>query len=146
MSEKTPEREQIPVREGLFVLPSAPAEKPYLVGSKCRSCGEVAFPKRHHCRRCTSADLEDVTLSRTAKLHSFTTVRVKIPDAKVKSPFLVGFVELPEGERVRTLLTDCDAASLKIGDEMELVIDVVYQDESGTDVLGWKFKPVRERQ
>ncbi len=144
MSGEAPKKERIPTGEGLFVIPSSPSGKPYLVGSKCRSCGEVVFPARRCCRRCTSMNLEEVALSRKAKLYSFTTVRVKLPDAKSASPYLTGIVELPEGERIRTLLTDGDNASLKIGDEMELVIDVVYEDESGREVLGWKFKPVRK--
>ena len=144
MSKETPQKEQVPIGEGLFVIPSSPSEKPYLIGSKCRSCGEVLFPSRRCCRRCTSLDLEEVALSRRATLNSFTTIGVKLADAKTGPPYFVGIVELPEGERIRTLLTDGDSASLKIGDEMELVIDVVYEDESGREVLGWKFKPVRK--
>lgn len=143
MSRKAPKREQIPIGEGLFVIPSSPSEKPYLIGSKCHFCGEVVFPPRHCCRRCSSRDLGEVALSRRAKLCSFTSIMVKLPGAKLEPPYFVGVVELPEGERIRTLLTDSSRA-LKIGNEMELVIDVVYKDESGREVLGWKFKPVRE--
>ena len=141
MSQKATEKERVPIGEGLFVIPSSPSEKPYLIGSKCRSCGEVLFPVRRSCRRCCSMDLEEVALSRKAELYAFADVRVRLPDAKSPPPYLAGIVELPEGERIRTLLTGADAASLKIGDKMELVIDVVYEDESGREVLGWKFKP-----
>jgi uncharacterized OB-fold protein len=139
---RTTKKEQIPIGEGLFVIPSSPSEKPYLVGSKCRSCGEVVFPPRRCCRRCSSRDLEEVALSRRAKLYSFTCIMVKLPGANLEPPYFTGIVELPEGERIRTLLTESSPASLKIGDEMELVIDVVYKDESDREVLGWKFKPV----
>lgn len=142
MSREVPEKEQIPIGEGLFVIPSS-FEKPYLIGSKCRSCGETAFPPRYCCRRCSSRDLEEVVLSRRAKLCSFTSITVKLPGAKLEPPYFVGIVELPEGERIRTLLTDSSPASLKIGDEMEVVIDVVYKDELDREVLGWKFRPVR---
>ena len=144
MSGEAPKKEQIPIEEGLFVVPSSPFRKSYLVGSKCRSCGEVIFPPRRCCRRCSSTDLEEVALSRRAKLYSFTSIVVKLPNAKLQPPYFVGVVELPEGERIRTLLTDSDPALLRIGDEMELVIDVVYEDESGREVLGWKFRPVRK--
>lgn len=143
MSSEASKKEQIPIGEGLFVIPTSPSEKPYLIGSKCRSCGEVIFPPRYCCRRCSSRNLEEVGLSRRGKLCAFTSILVKLPGAKLKPPYFVGIVELPEGERIRTLLTDSSPASL-IGDEMELVIDVVYKDESGREVLGWKFKPVRE--
>lgn len=144
ISKEAPKREQIPIGEGLFVIPSSPSEKPYLVGSKCRSCGEVVFPPRRCCRRCSSRDLEEVALSRRAKLYSFTCVMVKLPGANLEPPYFIGIVELPEGERIRTLLTESSPASLKIGDEMEVVIDVVYKDELDREVLGWKFKPVKQ--
>ena len=145
MNGETSAKKQVPIGEGLFVLHPSPSQSPYLIGSKCRVCGEVFFPSRRRCRRCSSAELKDIALSRTARLYSFTKVRVNLPDAKVKSP-LVGVVELPEGERIRTLLTDCTLNSLKIGDEVELIIDVVYEDESGSQVLAWKFRPVRRKQ
>lgn len=144
MNLETSKKEQIPIGEGLFVIPLSPSEKPYLVGSKCRSCGEIVFPPRYCCRRCSSRDLEEVALSRRAKLCAFTSILVKLPGATLDPPYLVGIVELPERERIRTLLTDCSPASLNIGDEMELVIDVVYKDELNREVLGWKFKPTKE--
>jgi len=144
MSGEVPKKEQIPMGKGLFMIPSSPSEKPYLIGSKCRSCGEVVFPPRRCCRRCYSMDLEEIALSRRAKLYSFTTILVKLPGTRLEPPYFVGVVELPEGERIRTLLTDSEPASLRIGDEMEVVIDAVYDDESGREVLGWKFKPVKK--
>ena len=92
-----------------------------------------------------------VPLSRTGKLFSFTAVRVKPPQFIGEVPYLVGVVELPEGERIKTLLTGCDQNALAIGMEMELVIESVGRLkapigklEAGTEVLGWKFKPLRK--
>jgi uncharacterized OB-fold protein len=65
----------------------------------------------------------------------------------------MGIVELPEGERLRALLTDCDRESLKIGMDMELVIESIGKSNEiigkyppGTEILGWKFRPVRSKQ
>ena len=84
------------------------------------------------------------------KLCSFTTVRVKPPHFIGEVPYLVGVVELPEGERVKTLLTECNQDVLEIGMEMELVIESVGRlkaaignIEAGTEVVGWKFRPLR---
>ncbi|MCJ7791026.1 MAG: OB-fold domain-containing protein [Dehalococcoidia bacterium] len=97
--------------------------------------------------------MEGVALSRIGKLYSFTTVRIKPPHFIGQPPYLVGVVELPEGERIRTLLTECDKDSLKIGMEMELVIErigtsteVIGKIEVGTELLGWKFRPLRGKQ
>lgn len=141
-----------PVGEALFTVPSSPSEKPHLLGSKCRSCGESFFPARLCCRRCSSEDMEEIALSQTGRLYSFTTIKVKPPHFIGEVPYIVGVVELPEGERIRTLLTDCDQASLEIGMDMELVIEIVGKTnkplgkiEVGTDVTGWKFRPLRRR-
>ncbi len=153
MNKSTPEKGPVPISEGLFVLPSLPSEKPYLIGNRCRACGETFFPGRTACRRCASPDMEPVNLSRTGKLVSFTTVRVNPPHFIGPLPYLVGVVELPEGERIRTLLTDCTQESLKIGMAMELVIESVGKSyeaigkiEAETEVVGWKFRPVKRQQ
>ena len=150
-SELKTDKEPILIAEGLIVLPSSPSEKPSLIGSRCRSCGETFFPSRLCCRRCSSEDMEKVTLSRVGKLFSFTTVRVKPPHFIGEVPYLVGVVELPEGERIKTLLTACDQSVLEIGMEMELVIESVGRlkspignIEAGTEVSGWKFRPHRK--
>ncbi len=95
--------------------------------------------------------MEKIPLSRVGKLFSFTTVRVKPPHFIGEVPYLVGVVELPEGERIKTLLTGCDQSFLEIGMEMELVIEPVGRlkapmgnIEAGTEVLGWKFRPLRK--
>ena len=94
--------------------------------------------------------MEAIPLSRIGKLYSFTLVRVKPPHFIGEAPYLVGTVELPEGERVKTLLTGCRQDELKIGIEMELVIESVGKlkapignMDAGTEVLGWKFRPLR---
>jgi uncharacterized OB-fold protein len=144
------DKEPKPIGEGFFELPKSPSEKPYLIGSQCRACGEVFFPSRTCCRHCSSEDMKKRVLSRTANLYSFTAVKVKPPHFIGEVPYLVGVVQLPEGERIRTLLTGCGLDSLEIGMEMELVIESVGKAtkpigkiETGTEVLGWKFRPIR---
>ena len=141
------------VGERFFTLPSAVTEKPHLIGNKCSSCGEVFFPSRLCCRRCSSSEMKEVPLSRRGTLYSFTTIRVRPPYFVGEVPYLVGVVELPEGERIRTLLSHCDQSCLKIGMEMELSIEVVGKSnkpigkiEVGTEVLGWTFRPVRGQE
>jgi len=54
----------------------------------------------------------------------------------------MGFVELPEGVRVQTLFTGCDPDSLEIGMDVELVIEKLFEDQEGHDVITYKFRPV----
>jgi uncharacterized OB-fold protein len=69
---------------------------------------------------------------------------MKPPGYKGQAPYVLGEVELPEGVIVRTQFTgvDPDAPTIKIGDEAEVVVEKVYEDEEGNDVMCYKFKSV----
>jgi uncharacterized OB-fold protein len=57
-------------------------------------------------------------------------------------PYAIGFVELPEGIRVETLFAGCNLEDLKVGMEVEMVIEKLHEDEEGKEILAYKFKPV----
>ncbi len=130
---------RMPIREGLFNIPSSPSEKPYLVGSRCRNCQEVMFPQRPICLNCFGKDLEQVRLSSRGKLFTFT-INHQGPK-EFSAPYASGYIDLPEGVRIYSLLTDWEAKGLKIGAEMELVIEKIKEDKEGNIVLGYKFRP-----
>ena len=95
------EKKEIPLKEGLWVMPSSPEEKPLLIGSKCLSCGEIYFPKKEKgwCIQCQKKSLEDVKLSRKGKIASFTVVMQQPGGGFYKGPvpYAYGCVDLPEG-------------------------------------------------
>jgi uncharacterized protein len=57
-------------------------------------------------------------------------------------PYALAWVELPEGVRFETLLTDCNFDALQVGMEVELVIEKLHEDEDGNEVLAYKFRPL----
>jgi uncharacterized OB-fold protein len=59
------------------------------------------------------------------------------------TPYLIGFIELPEGIKLFSLLTQCDPWEqvLKVGMEMEMVIETIRQDEEGNEIVGYKYRP-----
>ena len=59
-------------------------------------------------------------------------------------PYGIGFVELPEGVRVQTLFTGGNPEVFKVGDEVELVIEKLYDDDEGNELITYKFRPVGE--
>ena len=65
-------KKYVPVKEDFFSKPLYPLEQVCLTGTKCRDCGEVFLGKAIACQLCQSENLEDVTLSRTGKLYSYT--------------------------------------------------------------------------
>lgn len=135
---------RIPVREGLFIA-STPDGEPRLIGGKCPSCGEIIFPKPEICPNCQEESVKEIRLSKRGKIYSSTVVMQQPrPYYKGPVPYGLGFVELPEGVRVETLFTDCDPEDLKIGMEVELVIEKLYDDDEGNELISYKFRPIEK--
>ena len=135
-----------PIREDFFATPVWPPEQVHLRGLRCRSCGEIFLGKNVGCQNCQGTDMEDVALSRRGKLYSYTIIRNR-PPGSYKGPdnpfipFAVGFVELPEGIRILSPLTGCDIEDVKVGMELELTVEKLYDDDEGNQVMAYKFKP-----
>ncbi|MBO0827222.1 MAG: OB-fold domain-containing protein [Streptosporangiales bacterium] len=91
--------ELLPLRDLVepVVLSTAEDGTPRLVGSRCRHCDARAFPRRTVCFGCLGSDLEDMPLSTSGRLYSYSTVRVS---ASREVPYTLGYVDLPEGPRV----------------------------------------------
>lgn len=139
-------KKQIPVAEGLFYKPSAPGEKPYLIGSKCNGCGYLTFPKIPICPRCAKkGTMEEIHLSGRGKVESFTIVWSPLPG--FKAPSVQSYIKLDEGITIWSLMTDCEPSedALNIGMDVELVIGKVREDAEGNEVISYQFRPVKNR-
>ena len=133
---------QIPCRDGLWSMPSSPDEKPQLIGSQCPNCGEVVFPVNPVCVNCQNQTMKDVKLSRRGKVWSYTTVMLAPPQwYKGPVPFDLGYVQLPEGVRIWTRLLGAEAGTFKIGQDVELDIDLMQENPEGNEILGYCFVP-----
>ena len=124
--------------------------EPHLLGSRCRSCASYFFPKETlYCRNpgCASSDFEEVPLSRTGSIWSFTENHYKPPAPYVSPepfvPYTVAAVELAEEKMVvlGQVAEDVDAAGLRAGMEMELVVEKLYEDDD-SEYLIWKWRPL----
>ena len=137
------EMKRVPIDPDLMTMPMTSLDKVRLRGSRCRSCGETFFGKRHSCEYCQGLEMEDTVLSDRGTLYSYTIIRQlpSIPPKGIDPPYAVGFVELPEGVRVLSLLTECPFDSLAVDMNMQLVTKELYQDEQGNQVMTFMFKP-----
>jgi uncharacterized OB-fold protein len=54
----------------------------------------------------------------------------------------LGVVELPEGIRIVSRLTEADATRLHPGLPMRLVLEPLFSEEDGTPVVAYAFAPV----
>ena len=113
------------VHEGLFT------DEPRLLGSRCTRCGGHHFPRHETCAYCSSEEVEPVELSSTGALWAWTAVNAPPPGYRGEVPFGFGVVELPEGVRVISRLTEADPSRLSAGQPMRLVL-VALDDDAVT--------------
>lgn len=141
--DQAPYRVDQPVLEGWFTLNTG---KPHLIGTRCTGCGTYYFPKvQGFCRNpdCNSESFEEVQLSRTGKLWSFTDASYQPPAPYVASdpfqPFGIAAVELDSEKMIvlGQLATGTDLADLKAGQAMELILEPLDDGK-----LTWKWKPL----
>jgi uncharacterized OB-fold protein len=135
-------RPMVPLRPGLFRLPEGPGEKACLVGSRCPDCDSYFYPRRAICLNCGRQGLDDTTLSDRGKVWTYTIARQTPPGSLIEAPYAIAQVQLPEKVMVQTVLTGCDPESVRIGLDVEMVIEKVKEDADGNDVCAFKFRPV----
>ena len=143
--------QQVPLADGLFTWPPEPGKQPALVGGKA-SNGATFFPyRRQVIIDGVREDLERIELPRRGTLWTFTSqhFRPTAPpyagddDAGSFRPFTIGYVELPGALHVEARLTEPDPAKLRIGQEMELVIEPLGVDAEGNQTMIYAFAPVK---
>lgn len=132
-----------PVVQGLF---QGLGDEARLLGSRCRGCSALYFPRSLGCRNpaCTDREIEDTSLPRSGTLYSYTVQSYR-PPALFRmddwSPYALALVDLPGGLRVMGMLTDGPVTALRIGMPVELTTEALYRDEAGCEVHTYKFRP-----
>lgn len=143
----SPAKTRLPAVEGWFTLDD---EAPALLGSKCTSCGNFAFPKEtYFCRNphCQGREFAETALSRTGKVWSYTNAGYQPPEPYVAAdpyvPFAIAAVELAAEQMVvmGQVVPGVDVDDLSVGDEVELVLDTLYEDDEHEYVV-WKWRPL----
>ena len=109
------------------LLAGTPSE-PVLLGSECRRCGTVSFPRQnalpalHVDRRQPSAGSPAAARSGAGRSSASARSPRPTPGPEAFEPYGVGYIELPGEVRVEARLTESDPAKLRIGMEMELTL------------------------
>lgn len=129
----------VPVSRELFTVDAD--GDPHLLGARCLGCGEPHFPAAPVCPYCSSDDVEAIELSRSGTLWAWTAVNTAPPGYEGDVPFGFGVVELPEGLRLVTRITESDPGVLAFGQPVALGLVVVGTDDEGSDVVTYAFGP-----
>ncbi len=126
--------------------------EPALLGSRCTTCGTIAFPKASNfCGNpaCSGEEFSEQPLSRTGRVWSYTDAQYQppppyLPTSDPYVPFALAAVELAEGLVVLGQVADgYGVKDLKVGATVELVVETLYSDEEGERSI-WRWKPVSE--
>ena len=140
-------RTRVAAIEGWFTLD----DEPHLIGTRCAESGTYFFPPETTMSRApgfADSELVPVELSRTGKVWSFTNAGYQPPEPFIPQtdpyvPFCIAAVELAEEQLV--VLGQCvdgvTVDDLRLGLEMELVLDTLYSDDEHDHVV-WKWQPI----
>ena len=92
--------------------------------TKCRKCGNVAFPPGVICPKCWSEELEWVDLPQRAKVVTFTETQAGAPIGFPR-PLIMAWLGFDKDSPIKHLLgriVNCAEGELKEGDEVRLVV------------------------
>lgn len=129
-----------------------PDEKPWvveadglhLIGSHCQRCRQSYFPPREVCPKCFAdgeeGEMDKIKLSSRGKLYTYS--HVQVAPKRFLPPYVLGYIDLPEGVRVLGQMTTIDPAGLKLDMEVQAELGRIALDEQGREVFSYKFKPL----
>jgi uncharacterized OB-fold protein len=138
-------KQRVPAVEGLFTMDEA---DPHLIGGRS-SNGSYFFPKDLGGTDPYSdgSPPEEVQLSNRGRVWSYTNSAYPPPAPFVVTtepfvPVVIAAVELPVEQMVvlGQVVPGVTVDDLKVGMEMQLVLDTLYEDDDNEYVV-WKWKP-----
>jgi len=131
---------QVPIHPGLFTLPGDP-RGPHLLAGRCVACGKHHFPAGDTCPYCSAADCRVEAIGTRGTLYLHTVVNARPPGYRGPLPYGFGVVDLKEGLRVVSRLTESDLATLRPGLPLALEVAPLYVDDAGDEVLSFAYRP-----
>jgi uncharacterized protein len=139
------------ITEGLFRVDG---DRAVLLASRRRSSGMVKFPAERpelfDGDPEIQGDIEAIELSTEGTLYTYTTQEFPPPlpykgnrHPKVFQPYVVGFVELPEGVLVESLIVGATADHIRIGQRL-VSTTTVLDTADGQSLVTYAFRPAGE--
>jgi uncharacterized OB-fold protein len=132
------------IAEGLFRIDG---DQAVLLGSRRQSTGTVRFPAERPELFDGTDDIEPIELSTRGTLFTYTTQEYAPPlpykgdrSQEGFTPYVVGYVELPEGVLVESLIVGADASTLRIGDAMKSTTTTL-ETADGQSLVTFAFTP-----
>jgi uncharacterized OB-fold protein len=117
---------------------------PLLVGSKCRECGKVNFPRKKVCAKCFRNDTMEIhPLAKRGEIVTYSVAHMN--HIGIPNPYAFGYVYLPDDDiTIFTIFKDWAPAEEKlfIGQQTELCYGQVREDPWGNPIIGYMYRCV----
>ena len=112
---------------------------PLLIGIVCSDCGARAFPPAPVCSECMSENVRELELSPDGDLYAFSVVHVA--PAGWNTPYIAGYVDLPDGVRVFAHIVGADAGTLQMDSPVRLTTARLGTTGDGAPIESYAFTP-----
>ena len=127
----------VPFHPNLFDACELPGEHYRLIASRCRSCGQHAFPAKRFCSACYAGDMEMIHLKGLGRIYAFT--RIAMPPKSMGQPYVAAYVDMDESVRIFGQIANVEAADLHIGDRVRVDFRPITTDSLGRAVVAYVF-------
>lgn len=119
-------------------------ERYNLLGTRCEVCGKTYFPLRKICPNCRRHGKPvTVKFSGKGKIFTYTVIRAPSEEFKAYSPYVVAIIQLKEGPKVTSQITDCRLEEVYIGMPVEACFRKLRSTgKEGLICYGFKFRPI----
>jgi uncharacterized OB-fold protein len=145
------------IKKGVIKFPESADDRPCLIGSKCKSCGDVSYPARYFCPKCGSEG-EAFHFGAFGEIITHTTVYQG--GFGIKTPYAVGMIHFPELNdpelTIVAQIVDCEPDEVYIGMPEEMIIDRTrltlvggFMKMMGMPpeyVVGFKYRPIKKEE
>lgn len=113
-----------------------------LEGSMCKRCGKIFYPPKPSCPYCGYRETQSVELPKKGRVVSWA-IEYTVPEGyRAEAPLILALVELENGVRILSLLTDVEPDKIYEGMEVEAVLRRLWvEGDEGLIVYGLKFVP-----
>ena len=126
-----------PISQGPYLTDEA---EPRLLASECIDCSLRVFPPASVCPECNGEEMAPLPLGNNGSLYSYTVIHQG--PKWIKPPYMVGYIDMPEGVRIFTHLTDMEPHNVSCDMPVSLRITDPIINGDGREVLKFKFGPV----
>jgi uncharacterized OB-fold protein len=110
-----------------------------LCGAECEACSTRIFPAAPVCPICNAERLKPLVLGSSGKLYAYSTVHVA--PATWETPYVIGYVDLPEGVRVFGKVDGADGLQPDMTVQVRIEEDAAAGTSPATPAWRYWFAP-----